>query len=92
MREYIDECVARYKRIVGDFPERGALNARVVGKVKGSGYTIEKILFEVCPDGMSPLICIFRIMGRRNIRLRWNCAGMGFGEKALPRVRQGSWR
>lgn len=49
VREYIDECVARYKRIVGDFPERGALNARVVGKVKGSGYTIEKILFESFP-------------------------------------------
>ena len=49
VREYIDGCIARYKRIAGEFPERGALNARVVGKLKGTGYTVEKILFESLP-------------------------------------------
>ena len=46
MQKYIDGCIARYKAIAGSFPERGNLNAKVLGSVKGTGYTVEKIMFE----------------------------------------------
>lgn len=49
MQKYVNGCIARYKAIAGDFPERGALNAQVLGSVKGTGYTIERILFESLP-------------------------------------------
>lgn len=49
MQKYIDGCIARYKQIAGDFPQRGDLNAKVLGSVKGTGYTIEKIMFESVP-------------------------------------------
>lgn len=49
MQKYIDGCIARYKAIAGSFPERGNLNAKILGSVKGTGYTIEKIMFESLP-------------------------------------------
>lgn len=35
---------------IGAFPERTPLNAKIVGKLKGDGYRIEKIIFESRPD------------------------------------------
>lgn len=49
MQKYLDGCRERYKQIVGDFPEKGNLNAQVVGKVQGTGYHIEKIIFQSKP-------------------------------------------
>ena len=49
MQEYLEGCRERYKQIVGTFPEKGNLNAQVVGKVQGTGYHIEKIIFESKP-------------------------------------------
>lgn len=42
VQKYLSECIQRYESIIGEFPERGELNARVVGTVKGTGYIIEK--------------------------------------------------
>lgn len=49
MQKYLEGCRERYKQIVGTFPEKGSLNAQVVGKVQGTGYHIEKIIFESKP-------------------------------------------
>src|SRR5262245_56788271 len=37
-------------RIIGPFPERTPLNAKVVGTVKKEGFRIEKIVFESMPN------------------------------------------
>lgn len=51
-----EQVVAYQKRLrsffveqLGGFPERTPLNAKVVGKLSGDGYQIEKILFESQP-------------------------------------------
>ena len=49
VQKYLSECIQRYESIIGEFPERGELNARVVGTVKGTGYIIEKIVFQSLP-------------------------------------------
>ena len=46
MQEYLEGCRERYKQIVGTFPEKENLNVQVVGKIQGTGYHIEKIIFE----------------------------------------------
>ena len=33
VQKYLSECIQRYESIIGEFPERGELNARVVGTV-----------------------------------------------------------
>jgi len=40
---------AKLKEMVGNFPVRNALNAKVVGKIERDGYVIEKIIFESQP-------------------------------------------
>ena len=49
MQEYLEGCRERYKQIVGTFPEKENLNVQVVGKIQGTGYHIEKIIFESKP-------------------------------------------
>lgn len=49
MRKYLDGCRERYRKIVGDFHGKGNLNAQVAGRVQGTGYHIEKIIFESNP-------------------------------------------
>lgn len=49
MQKYLDSCRKRYQKIASDFPEKGDLNAQVVGQVQGTGYHIEKIIFESKP-------------------------------------------
>jgi hypothetical protein len=46
---YRDGCILRYKKIIGDFPEKGDLNAKIVGTSKYDGFRIEKIIFESLP-------------------------------------------
>lgn len=39
----------KLERIIGPFPERTPLNAKITGKLKGDGFRVEKILFESQP-------------------------------------------
>lgn len=49
-RERQEEIRATLNRIVGPFPERTPLNARVAGVVRKKGYRFEKIVFESMPN------------------------------------------
>jgi cephalosporin-C deacetylase-like acetyl esterase len=49
-RERQAEITATLGRIVGPFPERTPLNARVTGVVRKEGYRFEKVVFESMPD------------------------------------------
>lgn len=39
----------RFRELLGGFPERTPLNAKVVGKLQGDGFRVEKIIYESCP-------------------------------------------
>ena len=72
----VDDCHAYQQRLrtffvqqLGGFPERTPLNAEVVGKLPGDGYTIEKVMFDsqpnhrvtatmYVPDGEGPFPCV----------------------------------
>ena len=45
-----EEIRATLNRIVGPFPERTPLNARVTGAVRKEGYRFEKVVFESVPN------------------------------------------
>jgi dienelactone hydrolase len=52
-----EECVARQKRMrgfflqqIGGLPDRTSLNARVVGRLSGDDYRVEKIIYESRPN------------------------------------------
>jgi cephalosporin-C deacetylase-like acetyl esterase len=49
MTAYRDDCIRRYKTIIGDFPEKGELNATIAGSSKQDGFRVEKIIFESLP-------------------------------------------
>ena len=49
-RERQDEIKATLDRIVGPFPARTPLNARVTGIVRKEGYRFEKVVFESMPS------------------------------------------
>lgn len=77
MQEYLEGCRERYKQIVGTFPEKGNLNAQVVGKVQGTGYHIEKIIFESKPGRyVTQHIFICRRTRLFLFRQHWNFADM----------------
>lgn len=40
----------KLQRILGPFPEKTPLNARITGRIKRPEFTVEKILFESMPD------------------------------------------
>jgi hypothetical protein len=46
---YRDDCIRRYKKIIGDLPEKGDLNAKVLGTSNQDGFKVEKIIFESMP-------------------------------------------
>src|SRR5690606_34002111 len=48
-REQVRETILE---LLGPFPERTPLNARVTGTVEGDGYRVEKIVFESEPGFM----------------------------------------
>lgn len=47
--EYRDNCIIKYKKVIGDFPTKSNLNAQVVGITHFDGFRIEKIIFESLP-------------------------------------------
>ncbi|WP_370478723.1 alpha/beta hydrolase family protein [Tamlana flava] len=47
--EYRNDCIDRYKKIIGDFPEKGDLNAKVSGVTQLDGFRVENIIFESSP-------------------------------------------
>ncbi len=49
MLHYRDEVRKRYRAILGDFPEKQALNAKILKSTQEKGFRIEKILFESLP-------------------------------------------
>ena len=72
MQKYLEGCRERYKQIVGTFPEKGSLNAQVVGKVQGTGYHIVK----ASPAAMSQHIFICQRTRLFLFRRHWNFADM----------------
>jgi hypothetical protein len=40
---------SRFRLLLGAFPERAPLNARVVGKLAGDGFRVEKVIYESRP-------------------------------------------
>ena len=51
-------------KIVGPFPEKTPLNAKVTGVIKKEGYKIEKIVYESMPG----FLC-----NRMSVYSRWDC-------------------
>lgn len=49
MVKYQDECVRRYRKIIGDIPGKSDLNAKVIGTSQQEGFRVEKIIFESIP-------------------------------------------
>ena len=49
MISYRDNCIARYKKIIGDLPEKSELNAQILGSSQQKGFRVEKIIFESIP-------------------------------------------
>lgn len=47
--QYRDELRKRYKSILGDLPEKQALNAKVLQSTQEEGIRVEKIIFESIP-------------------------------------------
>ncbi len=50
MLAYRDECISKYKSILGDFPEKGDLNPQILGSAKYDGFSVEKIIYQSLPD------------------------------------------
>jgi cephalosporin-C deacetylase-like acetyl esterase len=49
MLQYRDELQKRYKTILGDFPAKTALNAKVLKVSQENGFKVEKVIFESLP-------------------------------------------
>lgn len=49
MQEYVRNLRARFIQLAGELPQRGKLNAKVVGTMKGEGFVVEKIVFQSTP-------------------------------------------
>ena len=49
MQAYMDDCRKRYQSIIGDFPKKSNLNAKVVSSFESAGLRIETIVFESLP-------------------------------------------
>ena len=49
LEQYQSETLARLKTILGDFPARTPLDAKVTGRLERSGYAVEKVVFESRP-------------------------------------------
>ena len=40
----------KYRKIIGTFPDKTTLNAQVTGRLNGTNYRVEKVLFESLPN------------------------------------------
>ncbi len=49
MQAYVKRLRTDFRRLAGELPERGRLEARVVGRLKGPGFVVEKIVFQSTP-------------------------------------------
>ncbi len=49
MQAYVSRLRADFTRLAGTMPDRGKLNAKVVGTLKGPGFVVEKIVFQSTP-------------------------------------------
>lgn len=49
MQAYVSRLRADFTRLAGEMPERGRLDAKVVGRLKGTGFVVEKIVFQSTP-------------------------------------------
>ena len=50
IRQHLVSLNDRYRRIIGTFPDKTALNAQVTGRLDGMTYRVEKVLFESLPN------------------------------------------
>ncbi len=91
------EVRAALQRIVGPFPEKTALNARILGTVKKDGYIIEKLVFESRPKfyvtgcvfvpqrGGGRMPAILNVIGHTDIAFR----APGYQQVILNLVKKG---
>jgi len=49
LQQYQSQTSARLKAVLGEFPARTPLNAKMVGRLDRSGYAVEKVIFESRP-------------------------------------------
>lgn len=49
MQAYVRQLRANFIRLAGQMPERGRLDAKVVGTIRGNGFVVEKIVFQSTP-------------------------------------------
>jgi cephalosporin-C deacetylase-like acetyl esterase len=74
---YRDACLKRYKTLLGAFPEKTSLNAKITGTIHGKGYRIEKIVYEslpkhavtsnlYIPEGKGPFPAVILFCGHEN--------------------------
>ena len=49
MQQYVSQLRSRFTQLAGEMPQRGKLNAKVVGSLKGNGFIVEKIVFQSTP-------------------------------------------
>lgn len=50
LRQWQDERRSFFRQQIGTFPERTPLNARVTGELQGTGYRVEKVIFQSRPQ------------------------------------------
>lgn len=74
MIAYRDNCIKKYKNIIGGFPEETSLNPKVAGVANYEGFRVEKIIFEsipkryvtasfYIPDGKGPFPAAIEVCG-----------------------------
>jgi hypothetical protein len=74
MQRYCSDVRARYQNILGEMPVACPLNAKITGRVKQNGFTMEKIVFEstqgryvtanlYLPDGKGPFPATVEMCG-----------------------------
>ena len=70
-----EEIKARLQEVIGPFPEKTPLNAVVTGKLKGDGFTVEKIIYESMP-GYKVTTALFLPKGKKkNLPAIIYCSG-----------------
>ena len=50
LKQHLTKLRDDYHNILGSFPKKLPLNAKVTGKLDGSSYRVEKVLFESLPN------------------------------------------
>ncbi len=50
LQQHLADLNKKYRKIIGPFPSRTPLNAQVTGRISGTSYRVEKVLFESLPN------------------------------------------